>query len=287
MTAHKEPNPAYDEASTTRNKRVRQPSPLSRSRRFKSGATQSRAVDEPTRDERLADADWAKLVIEERDNQRRLRRERHRRYRQKQTELMEHLERHNPGFQLEVSKLEERLRTLLAAVRPKETLWTVASEYFRVFRYGAVYSATREVQLEFVRSGMSPDVLSNSGYGAEALVASWAHFSGGFEDVEVELQGLKKDTDNSVVGTATTSFTITERTIDALFPCLNEERSQVADRILNQRVSMDTSVRFVWDAVVSRVTSVVSRSDLLTPMLGLVGDVASVARMFKDSRVYV
>ncbi|KAG7388576.1 hypothetical protein PHYPSEUDO_012213 [Phytophthora pseudosyringae] len=234
--------------------------------------------------------DWAVMVIDEKMKLRELRRDNQRRYRQKNLERKLSLAKATRQLLQEIKALEKHRDNVFASLPTLETVWTVAVEYFRVFRFGSSPSGPCG-QLEFIRSTMAPDVLVNAGQGAEALLAHWRRCSFWFQDVDVELQNLEKDAIDSLVGTTKTSFTITESTLRNVFPHLCGHSSQVgarsllADKLRNQRLVVAGTVRFVWDSACGRVTSVMSSSDMLAPMLQLVGDVQSLAQVFEHARI--
>ncbi|EEY65250.1 uncharacterized protein PITG_16884 [Phytophthora infestans T30-4] len=135
--------------------------------------------------------DW---FIEQQNQLREIRRVRQIRYRKKQQDYMETMEENNRHLQQEIDKLEERRRAVAAAVPSKKTLWYVAVEYFRLFRYGLRAS----------------DLSDRS-------------------------------------------------------------RRLLASKLLDQSIAIHGSTRFDWDIGYGRVTSVISESDMLTPMLQVLG----------------
>ncbi|KAG3005353.1 hypothetical protein JG687_00017243 [Phytophthora cactorum] len=132
---------------------------------------------------------------------------------------------------------------------------------------------------------MALGVLSNTGYGPKALKASWRRFSTALPGVEVELQNVKRDAENSLVATITTTFTITEQMLQKIFPHLRGAGSSLAKKLQHREIVMPGTVRFLWDSTCGRITSVLSHSDMLTPMLQLVGNVEDLARVYEYSRV--
>ncbi|ETL39780.1 hypothetical protein L916_08921 [Phytophthora nicotianae] len=239
--------------------------------------------------------DW---FIEQQKQIREIRRVRQIRYRKKQQDYMDTMEEHNRYLQQEIDKLEQRRNAVAAAMPTEKTLWNVAVEYFRLFRYGLRASdlsdrsrdSTASAQLDFLRSTMAPDVMYNAGRGVEAIMRNWTYFSLWFQDVEVELDGLQKSVADSLIARTTTTFTITERTLIKVFPhlCSNDADAtgrKLAAKLLGQTISIRGSTRFDWDSGYGRVTSVISESDMLTPMLQVLGSLEHVSLVFEKSLI--
>ena len=211
---------------------------------------------------------------------------------------MASLEEGNHQLRQEIEKLQERHRAISAAVPSEKTPWNVVVEYFRFFRFGyRKPSPTRELskdmqpsaQLNFLRATMAPDVVFNAGHGLKSIMTNWEYFTLWFQDVEIELNGLVKSGMGSFVASITTSFTITERSLNQIFPslikCRDSEGSPLGPKLLGQRIVMRGSTRFDWDSSYGRVVSVISESDMLTPMLNILGCLEDVSQVFERSLI--
>jgi hypothetical protein len=204
------------------------------------------------------------------------------RYRQKQRNLEKQLER-------DIHDLELRRHSASIGAPTQQTLWTFATEYFRLFQcgLGSPFPALQAVALNFLRASMAPDVMNGNVCGPEALMTQWKVFSQCFTDIHVDLERLEKGaTGDSLVATTSTSVTITEATLQAAFPHLRsdgadgEKWTPLARKLVNQRLVLRGWVRFDWDSVRGRVSRMQSHSDLLTPILQLVGTLENVSRVF-------
>ncbi|ETK81170.1 hypothetical protein L915_13314 [Phytophthora nicotianae] len=136
---------------------------------------------------------------------------------------------------------------------------------------------------------MAPDVVINSEYGPEAIMQHWC-FMDWFGDVNVELKRWEATDGESLLGITTTSVTITKHTLRNVFPHLcttdnSDRNSKLADQLLNQRLVMRGSTCFEWDDSTSRMTRVVSQSDMLSPMLQLLNSVEGVFRVFEQALI--
>ncbi|KAL3657590.1 hypothetical protein V7S43_017557 [Phytophthora oleae] len=214
----------------------------------------------------------------------------------KEDEQMVHLEKETRQLREEVAKFQQRRHAMTRAVSKQQNGWDVALEYFKLFRFG-LQTAHRgrpsknqpvNSQLDFLQLAMTPDVVFNSGQGPQAMLRSWKCMSLWFQDVEQEMETMDRGAAGSLAVMTRTGVTITERTIRNVFPHLvskNGCRSELADKLLGQRIVMRGLTRFEWDSEVSRFTSVETYSDLLTPLLELLGNVGDVARVFERSAI--
>ncbi|RAW21605.1 hypothetical protein PC110_g21952, partial [Phytophthora cactorum] len=227
-------------------------------------------------------------------------REKHRlsqqRYRQKQYDLAVKLEKDTCRLREEVKMLENKRRAVLLKAPGTDTaVWVAAIEYFRLFRHGlpssgpdSVAESIPCVQLAFAQATMAPDVVHNSGVGVEAMMRSWRRLSNWFEDAELELDRLEKGIDGSIVATTITSITINETTVRYVFPQLHDSggisrKRRSTQKLLGQRIVMHGVIRFEWDSGFGRLTSLVGHSDLLTPVLQLLGNVEDACFVFEKS----
>ncbi|EGZ29321.1 hypothetical protein PHYSODRAFT_309730 [Phytophthora sojae] len=202
----------------------------------------------------------------------------------KQADLLATLEKDTQHLSMEIRTLRHQRLGLFAGMPTKKDLWDVVADYFRLFRHGLHASAKfRTAQLDFVRTTMATDVVFNAQYGVETQMRSWC-FLQWFDDVEAELENLQKSTKMSLNATMTTSVTITNRTLSNVFPYLKKS-SSLACKLVGQRIVMRGSARFDWDSSTSRVTSVISQSDMLTPMLRLLGSFEDVSQVFDQALI--
>ncbi|EGZ16335.1 hypothetical protein PHYSODRAFT_506493 [Phytophthora sojae] len=260
----------------------------------------NRAAEPTTRQDQLVA--MAELATAEKLRLRELRRERQIRYRKKKENYMHSLEDETRQLRDEIEQLEQRRRSVSAAVPAIESAWRVAAEYFRLFRYGvseasvSVSSSSSEAQpsaqLNFLRASMTADVAFNGERGAEVMLRTWSCVSRWFAGVEMDLERLEKDATGSLVATTTFTVTITEQTLSIVFPHLSTGVGQVgsaasflSERLEGQTITMRGSTRFEWDGAYCCVTSVMSQSDMLTPMLRLVGSLEDVSRVFEGARI--
>ncbi|ETM41630.1 hypothetical protein L914_12614 [Phytophthora nicotianae] len=138
---------------------------------------------------------------------------------------------------------------------------------------------------------MSPDVAFNGGFGPDELLKSWSVFQW-FSDVEVNLMRLVKQSEHCVVMITRADGTITERTLCNLFPHLWEGerkyysvRTNLATKLLDQRIVMDGRTVFRWDSVTNSMASVNSDNDMLTPIFHLLGNLKDVSLVFDQGLV--
>ncbi|OWZ04176.1 hypothetical protein PHMEG_00023964 [Phytophthora megakarya] len=216
-----------------------------------------------------------------------------RKYRKQQRDYTEKLENDVREVQDEIKRLEQKLQYASVGISGSQTLWGATTDYFRLFRHG-FRSPTDEVHncaLNVLQSSMAPNVTDGSVCGLNAILSRWKLFSLCFDDITVNLQRVEEGpVGNSVVATTTTSITITTASLRLVFPHLIQEGdprtvTSIGDKLLGQRLVMRGSVVFEWDSAMCRVSRMQSRSDMLTPLMRVLGNVRDVSRVFEGSRM--
>ncbi|KAG3033505.1 hypothetical protein PC121_g24348 [Phytophthora cactorum] len=141
---------------------------------------------------------------------------------------------------------------------------------------------------------MAPDVVDDPLFGADAQLENWRLLTHYFGDVSVDLKGLKTSTTDNLVADTVTRVTITSNTLRLGFPHLNGDGvggtnsgiwSPIAAKMLGKRLVMRGSVFFGWDVATGKVVSLHSQSDMITPMLNLLGSLDDVSCAFSKARV--
>ncbi|OWZ20429.1 hypothetical protein PHMEG_0005142 [Phytophthora megakarya] len=136
---------------------------------------------------------------------------------------------------------------------------------------------------------MASDVIHDTGRGVEAVLTHWKTLSLCFKRVECRLISLEICTEESLVAQTATSFTITEATLVNMFPhlCENEksQRSPLTNKLLGQRIVMKGSTRLDWDSAFGRVTRISAESDMMVPILSVLGDLEDVSVVFSKALV--
>eukprot|EP00644_Phytophthora_capsici_P018464 jgi/Phyca11/576395/estExt2_Genewise1.C_PHYCAscaffold_870091 len=178
-------------------------------------------------------------------------------------------------------------------------VWSEVAKFFRLFRCGFQRTTTAQqspqgsfyVRLfgkpsakDFLNSTMAFDVAFNSEYGVESILRNWSCLSWWFKDLEVELEAVTKTSPETLQASTTTSFTITKDTLSRVFPNL-VNNSALTSKLLGQRVTTQGWTVLQWDDTVGLVTRVNSESDLLSPMLRLLGSLEDVSVVFDEALV--
>eukprot|EP00644_Phytophthora_capsici_P016649 jgi/Phyca11/122181/e_gw1.47.133.1 len=209
------------------------------------------------------------------------------RYRKRQRGFISKLELDSQQLTTEIESLESRRNELSYGVSTKATIWSVASEYFRVFRRGL--NGNRMAELDLLRANMSPEMDAGTVVGLEALARNWCVFTEFFQDVQLQLERLESIGDNTLVATATLSVTISRLSVHKIFPHLATSKRKalqsIARSLLGQRLVMPVSVRFDWDCSSNRVVRLISQGDMLSPMLKVLGNLEDVSLAFSQALV--
>ncbi|KAE9075857.1 hypothetical protein PF010_g24136 [Phytophthora fragariae] len=210
----------------------------------------------------------------------------------------------------EIQELETQRQVLLRCAPASESVWIVATEYFRLFRQGCMApvkapdmvsssSANHSqavsrlkqahAQLDFLRATMSPDVTDGSACGPDAILKHWKLLSLYHGDVHVQLKRLRQDSGSgSVVATTRVGLTITEKSLRYIYPHLSADSSDstlLAKKLLNQRLVMRGSVRFDWDDNSGQVVRMETKIDMMSAMIKLLGNLGDVVRVFEKAAI--
>ncbi|KAK1935466.1 hypothetical protein P3T76_010691 [Phytophthora citrophthora] len=228
-------------------------------------------------------------ILIEKERRRTLRRERQIRYRKKKNEYLLGLEDRNKLLREEIKKFEERRRILCTVVPVKHTIWSVAVEYFRLFRYGGDVNAHERqsnVQWDFLRVTMAPDVIFNSEQGVGVILRHWQQLSTWFSAIEVDLENLERRGEDSVTAVTRTDITISELTLSDVFPHLRGcYQTRLASQLVGRRFTLEGFAYFEWDHDRQCVSSVIAQSDMITPILRLLSDLEDVSWVFEMARI--
>ncbi|ETK88750.1 hypothetical protein L915_07036, partial [Phytophthora nicotianae] len=220
-------------------------------------------------------------------------RENQRRFRKKQNDWIADMEKINEQLRVEVNTLTKRHQTVTSKILGENNIWVVVTQFFRLFRHGLALGPNQTTdfnqQMDFIEESMTPDVATNVGFGPESMISSW-RFLQWFDDVYVELEGLRGG-DTVLTAITKTNATITTETLRNLFPReLNSEQgscSAIADGLIGKRVVLHGSTAFIWDRTSGRVVSVLAQSNMLTPMLHLLGNLEDVSGVFENALIRI
>ncbi|KAG6955793.1 hypothetical protein JG688_00011738 [Phytophthora aleatoria] len=223
------------------------------------------------------------------------------RYRQRQREHADNLNESIQLLQEEIKNLESQRQRIIRNAPTHQSVWSVATEYFRLFRHGymtpmiapdsssvtSTKTMRQHVQLDFLKTKMAADVTDGTICGAETILENWRLFSMFHGDVNVQLKRLQQVAADSLLATMAISLTITKNTLHQLYPHLvsDDQVSPLAASLLNQRIVVCGAVRFDWDEASGRVARLDSKLDMLTPILKIVGSLENVATVFGQALI--
>ncbi|KAG6611542.1 BZIP transcription factor [Phytophthora cinnamomi] len=234
------------------------------------------------------------------------------RYRKRQRKHAEDLDNGIQQLQEQIQELETQRQSLLRYAPTNESVWIVATEYFRLFRQGYkaptktpdMFSSSNDgqdmsrlkqahAQLDFLRAAMAADVTDGPVSGADAILKHWKLLSLYHGDVQVQLKRLQQGGGSSVVATTRVSLTINENSLRCIYPHLAAGRSSEEDgdssslttKLLNQRLVARGSVRFDWDDRSGRIVRLETKMDLMSAMFELLGNLEDVAQVFESAAI--
>ncbi|KAE9172977.1 hypothetical protein PF005_g26472 [Phytophthora fragariae] len=221
------------------------------------------------------------------------------RYRDRQRGFVRELEEGAQQPQQEIRRLTVRRYTLCYGVQTKHNVWNVAVEYFRLLRYGFLMplcgsvadAASPETEIHeqecFFRAAMADDVGVGELKGVDALIEQWKRYSSYFGSLHLQLNRMEQQPLGDMVAVATLSLTITEATLQYVFPHLLAvpHYSSLTPRLLNQRLECSCTVRFTWDDSTGRVARLDSTIDLLSPLLRVLGSLEDVSHVVGEALI--
>jgi hypothetical protein len=220
-------------------------------------------------------------------------RENQRLYRQKQRDLKESLETQIQRLQSEIRELNARSNRFSPVPTTQSTIWVAAGRYFQHFQnFCAAPSACRAPARDFLQAAMARDVVDGELFGVEELLDNWTRFALCFDNIHLTLTGLSAADSDMMVAKTIASVTLSESSLRCVFPQLSKEggsgsgrqaRSRIAAQLLGQRVVMRGSVRFYWDSESRRLARMQSQSDMLTPLLRILGSLEDASRVFENA----
>ncbi|KAE8985870.1 hypothetical protein PR003_g23244 [Phytophthora rubi] len=218
------------------------------------------------------------------------------RYRDRQRGFVRELEEGAQQLQQEIRRLTVRRYTLCYGVQTKHNVWNVAVEYFRLLRYGFLMplcgsgadAASPETEIHeqecFFRAAMADDVGVGELKGVDALIEQWRRYSSYFGSLHLQLNRMEQQPLGDMVAVATLGLTITEATLQFVFPHLLAAH-HYSVRLLNQRLECSCTVRFTWDDSTGRVTRLDSTIDLLSPLLRVLGSLEDVSHVVGEALI--
>ncbi|KAG3190326.1 hypothetical protein PC128_g11398 [Phytophthora cactorum] len=204
-----------------------------------------------------------------------------RRYRERKRKYEETLKNSKQQLEGQIIQLRRQRDQLTFQESRCLTVWTIATEYFRIFRRGILtQDDIHPTDFDFLHAAITPDVLKDATCGVDGLFTQW------FPDIHIQLKEFKTITKHSLVAFSTTSFTISAAAMQGAFPHLfqAEEGSrcaQIAARLRDQHLVLQSSVRFDWDEESKQLIRLQSQADMVPVLVQKLGiNLEDVALMF-------
>ncbi|KAG7387439.1 hypothetical protein PHYPSEUDO_014087 [Phytophthora pseudosyringae] len=215
------------------------------------------------------------------------------RYRQRQMKVETKIEDVIAKLQHEIDELQTKCKNSSRTPATPST-WALAFEYFRQFNVYVSSPATQHATAsQFLQDMMAPNVMDGAHFGIETQLENWRQFALCFDDVHVELKGLTTPTPDTIVAGIVTSVTVSSNSLCHVFPHLNSDGvggarggvwSPLGTKLLGQKLAMRGSMAFGWDKTTGKVVRLQSQSDMLSPMLKLLGSLEDVTDAFAKAR---
>ncbi|KAG7394318.1 hypothetical protein PHYBOEH_005363 [Phytophthora boehmeriae] len=230
-----------------------------------------------------------------------LRRERNRmhqaRHKMKQKKKLVDLEESIQQLREEIQGLQVQRQLVASGIPVNKTVWSVAAEYFRLFRHGVRAPAPGMVALgtpcppaasaqrTFLLTTMASDVAYGTVCGIEALLENWRLMTLYHEDIDVQLLRLDDGAHGTLIATSKGKIVITEQTLRYAFPnLLNDGKwSPLALKLLGQELTVIGTTCFYWNNQKGCVVNLEAKVDMMTPMLKLLGNLENISHVFDNA----
>ncbi|ETM41779.1 hypothetical protein L914_12467 [Phytophthora nicotianae] len=225
-------------------------------------------------------------------------------YKMRQRKLVAGLEDSLKKLKEEIPELESQQR-VLSYGQTNATIWSIAAEYFRLFRHGVKHSVVSttgkeslltyktpkssqfQAQWHFMETAMAHDICNGVVSGIQALMDNLIFLSKCYEEFDLRPLRMDNVSENVLNVTTRCEIIITENTLRYGFPDLikNGKHSSLAGKILGEKIIVNGSMRFVRDNMSGQITRLQWKSDLLTPLLRLFGSLEAVSRLFNGAQL--
>ncbi|OWZ02749.1 hypothetical protein PHMEG_00025636 [Phytophthora megakarya] len=181
------------------------------------------------------------------------------------------------------------------------TSWNVVAEYFRLFRYGlkappsvensrsteSLSSYAYPTHRNFLQATVAEDIVLDRGFGVDALMEDWKSISLHHQDLNISLVRLENGIGNSLVATVQAHCKISEDSIGHIFPHLVDdddgEHARLVTKLVGQSLGIPCTICFVCDDATEEIVSMHYTSDMMTPLMRILGNLEDVSRVLGGS----
>ncbi|ETI55519.1 hypothetical protein F443_01798 [Phytophthora nicotianae P1569] len=221
------------------------------------------------------------------------------RYRKKQMQYEKDLEVTVKQLRQEIPMLEMQHSRLISDA--KSSTWCVMVEYFHLFRNGSrcpneissgpeawLQKSEYEQQLVFLRSSMKEDVILGEQRGIDMLIEQWRRFTSYFDDLQFHPEHMTKISDDFIAATASLNVTISESTLQHVFPRLLSSDGNAAilrSKLLKQRLFLPCHLSFEWDRSSKRIARMENTIDILPSLVQVLGSIEDAAFVLEQALV--
>ncbi|GMF46493.1 unnamed protein product [Phytophthora fragariaefolia] len=224
------------------------------------------------------------------------------RYRQKQLNHAKELELAVQKLRADIPVLKLQKNRLLYG--GQQNIWNVVVEYFHVFRFGVpvtlamdssevdsmdvptdlLENAETRHQFAFLRSAMADDIILGERRGVDVLMNQWFQYSTTFQNLYLQLGRIERVNDNFMTATAMMNATVTEVTLNNVFPHLIDDHA-LSSRLLGQRLRIPLSLCFEWDSLSCRVSRLETTFNFIKPLMESLCNLSDVALVLENALI--
>ncbi|KAL3657511.1 hypothetical protein V7S43_017649 [Phytophthora oleae] len=220
------------------------------------------------------------------------------RYRARQRNAQDELEKTVEQFHAEVNTLKRRCRDLSSRERSSsQSPWIIVAEVLQLlessFRSPWQTSVGQEMDrktrqtLATLERSFAHDAAMGELQGVDALMEQLRLYSQSFGDARLKLHRIESVAPGVMTSRATLSVTVTEATLREVFPHLDSSKASKSlwQRLFDQRLVLEGSMTFLFDENSERVVRLDAKIDLVTPLLKVLENLQDVEVILQHTRI--
>ncbi|KAG7386027.1 hypothetical protein PHYBOEH_008796 [Phytophthora boehmeriae] len=233
-------------------------------------------------------------------------RNRQTRYRQRQRNNQRQSQLRMKQLQEDVQSLKAKRQSLRLNIKTKPTPWGIAIEMIQLLSTSFQspwcvanaedimnYTKTQR-SVAFLQMACVPALAMGDLHGFSALVEQLRRYSLYFGDPRLQLSQIEQVIPGIMRATASLSLTITKFTLRWVLPHLekirttarwNEMPQSIRDRLLDQRLTCNCSMSFLFDEEGSKVERLETKIDWLSSLIRVLGSVEDASLVFEKARI--
>ncbi|KAK1934136.1 bZIP transcription factor 1 [Phytophthora citrophthora] len=219
------------------------------------------------------------------------------RYRARQRNAQDELEKTVDQLHAEVDTLKRRCRDLTIHERNSHSPWVIVAEVLQLLEssFRSPWQTSPDVEMDrktrqtlvTLEKSFAHDAAMGGLCGVDALMEQFQLYSQSFGDTRLNLHRIESVAPGVMTARATLSVTVTEATLKQIFPHLDGAKATkpLRQKLLGQRLVLKGSMTFLFDEDSERVVRLDTKIDLVTPLLEILGNLRDVEVVLHRARI--